>query len=138
MLTNLCITDEERKMICSAMGFAGKGHWYKCQNGHIYCITECGGATETSKCLECKSDIGELLSRNCVNFQIFVFFNCCVTLHYISIYCYVFILGGTSHRLLEDNRIASEMDGVTRPAYDPMDQNIPNGLMADLWRQGFR
>ncbi|KAJ7333530.1 NFX1-type zinc finger-containing protein 1 [Desmophyllum pertusum] len=39
------------------MGMA-QGHWFKCQNGHIYCITECGGAMEESKCPECGSRIG--------------------------------------------------------------------------------
>ena len=34
----LGVTDEERRMILSAMGLQ-QGHWYKCPNGHIYCIT---------------------------------------------------------------------------------------------------
>lgn len=35
-----------------------KGHWYKCPNGHIYAIGECGGAMERAKCPECRADIG--------------------------------------------------------------------------------
>lgn len=36
----------------------GKGHWFKCQNGHPYVIGECGGAMSVSICLECKEPIG--------------------------------------------------------------------------------
>lgn len=39
------------------MGFK-RGHWYKCPNGHVYCIGECGGATERSNCPDCGSTIG--------------------------------------------------------------------------------
>jgi hypothetical protein len=35
-----------------------QGHWYECPNGHPYCITECGGAMEEAKCLECNCAIG--------------------------------------------------------------------------------
>lgn len=59
------ITDEERKMINQAMstsflntGLRAQGHWCKCSNGHIYCITECGGPMEKSNCPECKVEIG--------------------------------------------------------------------------------
>ena len=36
----------------------GAGHWFECPNGHVYAIGECGGATEESKCPECKAKIG--------------------------------------------------------------------------------
>jgi len=75
------ITDAERKEIVRAMGYK-QGHWYKCPNGHIYIITECGGAMETSRCNECGAEIG-----------------------------------GGSHRLLASNRVATEMDGATSPAW---------------------
>jgi len=58
------MTDEERKMIHAAMStsFAGgikaQGHWCKCPNGHIYCVTECGGPMQQSVCPECKVEIG--------------------------------------------------------------------------------
>lgn len=39
------------------MGFT-KGHWYKCPNGHLYTIGECGGAMQKAKCPECRADIG--------------------------------------------------------------------------------
>ncbi|KAJ1520684.1 hypothetical protein ONE63_003788 [Megalurothrips usitatus] len=36
----------------------GKGHWFKCPNGHVYAIGDCGGATMESKCNECGAAIG--------------------------------------------------------------------------------
>ena len=48
---------KERNTIVSAIGLP-KGHWFKCPNGHLYCIGECGGAMETSKCPECGETIG--------------------------------------------------------------------------------
>lgn len=56
-LTGLGITDEERKMIVSAIKMR-PGHWYKCPNGHVYIITECGGATESRTCPDCNATIG--------------------------------------------------------------------------------
>ncbi|KAK2705482.1 hypothetical protein QYM36_015764 [Artemia franciscana] len=53
----LGISDRERKMIVTAMGMK-QGHWFKCPNGHIYCITECGGAMQESFCNECGAPIG--------------------------------------------------------------------------------
>lgn len=44
-------------MVLQAMGF-NRGHWYKCPNGHIYCIADCGGAMVRSKCPDCGSVIG--------------------------------------------------------------------------------
>lgn len=60
----LIIADEERRMIHQAMsvdfygGSRSQGHWLKCKNGHIYCITECGGPMQKSVCPECKVEIG--------------------------------------------------------------------------------
>ena len=51
------LTDAERFEIVKAVGLS-KGHWFKCPNGHFYCIGECGGATEKAKCPECGSTIG--------------------------------------------------------------------------------
>ena len=51
------LTPEERVMIVKAMNFA-KGHWYKCPNGHIYAIGECGGANQQRSCPECGATIG--------------------------------------------------------------------------------
>lgn len=56
-LTGLGINDEERKMIVSAMKMQ-PGHWHKCPNGHVYLITECGGAMESRRCTDCVATIG--------------------------------------------------------------------------------
>ncbi|CAG0882921.1 unnamed protein product [Darwinula stevensoni] len=53
----LGISNEERIMILKAMNL-GQGHWYKCPNGHIYAIGDCGGANQTSQCNECRAVIG--------------------------------------------------------------------------------
>jgi hypothetical protein len=55
-------TPEERDQIVKAMGLA-KGHWFKCRQGHIYAIGECGGATERGTCPECKDVIGGVSHR---------------------------------------------------------------------------
>jgi uncharacterized C2H2 Zn-finger protein len=52
------LTPKERDDINRAFNFSQAGHWFKCPNGHIYVITECGGATQTSKCPECQEVIG--------------------------------------------------------------------------------
>ncbi|XP_077298497.1 NFX1-type zinc finger-containing protein 1-like [Arctopsyche grandis] len=61
------ITDAERFMIVKAVGLK-QGHWFKCPNGHPYCIGECGGAMQKSICPECGCAIGgtshTLLSDN--------------------------------------------------------------------------
>ena len=51
------LTDVERIEIVEAIGLS-KGHWFKCPNGHFYCIGECGGAMEEGKCPECGAGIG--------------------------------------------------------------------------------
>lgn len=62
-------TAAERNMIHRAMSasFHGQGrkqgHWLKCANGHIYCVTECGGPMEQTKCPVCKVDIGGVNHR---------------------------------------------------------------------------
>jgi len=65
--TGLGISDQERIEIVRAIGLS-QGHWYKCPNGHIYAIGECGGAMQQSTCPECKAPIGgtrhALLSTN--------------------------------------------------------------------------
>ncbi len=77
----LRITDEERRSILQAVGLCS-GRWFKCPNGHIYLVTECGGATQVSNCNECGLKIG-----------------------------------GDNHRILEGNKLATEMDGALTPAY---------------------
>ncbi|XP_006881685.1 PREDICTED: NFX1-type zinc finger-containing protein 1 [Elephantulus edwardii] len=53
----LGISEEERVQIVSAMGFP-RGHWFKCPNGHVYVISECGGAMQRGTCPDCKAVIG--------------------------------------------------------------------------------
>ncbi|XP_062853233.1 NFX1-type zinc finger-containing protein 1 [Trichomycterus rosablanca] len=55
--TGLGISDDERVMIVKAMNL-NKGHWYKCPNGHVYAIGDCGGAMENGRCPECNTRIG--------------------------------------------------------------------------------
>lgn len=51
------ISLEEKEIILEAMGLS-RGHWYKCPNGHVYAVGDCGGAMERSNCPECGSVIG--------------------------------------------------------------------------------
>ena len=51
------LTPEEKKEIVETMAL-GKGHWFKCPQGHVYAIGECGGAMQRSRCPECNADIG--------------------------------------------------------------------------------
>lgn len=81
LASNIGISKEEIAMVRRTMGFS-KGHWFKCPNGHVYAIGDCGGAMEVSTCPECKEKIG-----------------------------------GTSHRLLPNNQVATEIDGATFGAW---------------------
>lgn len=53
------ISVEEKEMVLKAFGLK-RGHWYKCRNGHVYVITECGGAMQRAICPErgCGAPIG--------------------------------------------------------------------------------
>ncbi|XP_019395339.1 PREDICTED: NFX1-type zinc finger-containing protein 1, partial [Crocodylus porosus] len=55
--SGLGISEEERVQIVSAIG-CPRGHWFKCKNGHVYVIGECGGAMEQGRCPECQAVIG--------------------------------------------------------------------------------
>lgn len=55
--TGLGIDEKERQDIVKAMGLT-QGHWFKCPNGHLYVIGECGGARQASYCNECRAPIG--------------------------------------------------------------------------------
>ncbi|NWZ82733.1 ZNFX1 protein, partial [Poecile atricapillus] len=56
-MSGLGISEAERVQIVSAIG-CPRGHWFKCKNGHIYVIGECGGAMQKSTCPECHEVIG--------------------------------------------------------------------------------
>ncbi|KAH9934852.1 uncharacterized protein B0H18DRAFT_1114692 [Fomitopsis serialis] len=49
---------QERADIVKAFGFTHRGHFYNCENGHTFVITECGGAMQNSFCPECRAPIG--------------------------------------------------------------------------------
>ncbi|XP_071480080.1 NFX1-type zinc finger-containing protein 1-like [Diadema antillarum] len=53
----LGISERERMQVVQAMGLS-QGHWFKCREGHIYAIGECGGAMERGQCPECGGTIG--------------------------------------------------------------------------------
>ncbi|XP_037356024.1 NFX1-type zinc finger-containing protein 1 [Talpa occidentalis] len=55
--SGLGISEDERVQIVTAMGYP-RGHWFKCPNGHIYAISQCGGAVVRSTCPDCKEVIG--------------------------------------------------------------------------------
>lgn len=55
--SGLGISEEERVQIIKAINLP-RGHWFKCRNGHIYAIGDCGGAMQRSTCPECKEVIG--------------------------------------------------------------------------------
>ncbi|XP_038069894.1 NFX1-type zinc finger-containing protein 1-like [Patiria miniata] len=65
----LGVSEQTKVMIVKAMGLS-KGHWYKCPNGHVYAIGECGGAMQSAKCPACQAEIGgashQLASGNSV------------------------------------------------------------------------
>jgi len=64
------VTEAEHVEIVRAIACLTRGHWFKCPNGHFYCIGECGSATEIAKCPECGARIGgtghQLLEDNCL------------------------------------------------------------------------
>ncbi|SPQ99174.1 unnamed protein product (mitochondrion) [Plasmodiophora brassicae] len=55
------VPEEEQRMVFHAMQqqeFHGTGHWYRCPNGHMYTVGECGMAMQRSTCPECGATIG--------------------------------------------------------------------------------
>ena len=105
------ITDAKRKEIVCAMGYK-QGHWRKCPNGHIYIITECGGAMEVVRAMGykqghwCKCPNGHIYLIECGGAMQQSRCNECGA-----------EIGGGSHRLLASNSVATEMDGATGPAW---------------------
>ncbi|XP_038209946.1 NFX1-type zinc finger-containing protein 1-like [Zerene cesonia] len=87
------VSKKETEMVLKAVGLKA-GHWFKCPNGHFYCIGECGGAMEVGKCPECGQAIG-----------------------------------GSSHKLLDSNSHAKELDGSQFPAWSEEYNNMGNFLL---------
>jgi len=46
------------RALSANMDFAHTGHYYRCPNGHLYVIGDCGGATQRASCPECGETIG--------------------------------------------------------------------------------
>ena len=51
------VSPAELKSVGSAFGYT-HGHWYRCPNGHIYVIGDCGLANQGGVCPECGAPIG--------------------------------------------------------------------------------
>ncbi|KAJ6499128.1 hypothetical protein C8R45DRAFT_981206 [Mycena sanguinolenta] len=49
---------DEKMAVVRGMNFSHAGHFYQCPQGHVYVITECGGAMERANCPECGAPIG--------------------------------------------------------------------------------
>ncbi|KAK7447385.1 hypothetical protein VKT23_014095 [Stygiomarasmius scandens] len=54
------VTLDEKTSVVRAFRseFSHTGHFYNCRNGHVFVITECGGAMQVSACPECGERIG--------------------------------------------------------------------------------
>ena len=53
----LPVSPEELAAVKAAVQL-GRGHWYRCPNGHMYAIGECGGAMQRGSCPECGEVVG--------------------------------------------------------------------------------
>ncbi|GJP50063.1 hypothetical protein CLOM_g9207 [Closterium sp. NIES-68] len=51
------LSEHEKGDVYRAIGLGG-GHWYRCPNGHLYVIGECGRAWVESRCPECNEVVG--------------------------------------------------------------------------------
>jgi len=49
---------DEMTAIVRSFNFLHAGHFYKCPNGHMYVIADCGGANQRAFCPECAAPIG--------------------------------------------------------------------------------
>jgi hypothetical protein len=54
------ISSSEMGMVVRAMAqeFTGTGHWYRCANGHLFTVGECGMPMELARCPECGAGVG--------------------------------------------------------------------------------
>ena len=57
------LTNEERVQLILAFqindyAFDTRKHWYKCRNGHLYYVGECGTPMMQTKCPDCGESIG--------------------------------------------------------------------------------
>lgn len=54
---NTTLSIEQIKEIAKIINLPS-GRWYRCPNGHFYCIANCGLANQVLKCPDCKEQIG--------------------------------------------------------------------------------
>lgn len=55
----LSIGKKTLQLVIQAMAKeGGSGHWFKCPNGHLYFIGECGGAMQEGVCPDCHATVG--------------------------------------------------------------------------------
>ena len=59
----LPITDDEKRQIQQAISIE-KLRWYKCPQGHLYVVADCGNPAVSSTCIECGCQIGSAPGRN--------------------------------------------------------------------------
>lgn len=54
------MTPDDLREVRTAMQreFIGSGHWYRCPNGHMYSVGECGMPMERAVCPECGATVG--------------------------------------------------------------------------------
>ncbi|GKT90395.1 NFX-1 finger and helicase domain [Colletotrichum tofieldiae] len=54
------VSVDELRGVYAAMSreLRGTGHWYKCRNGHLFTVGECGMPMELTRCPECGAPVG--------------------------------------------------------------------------------
>lgn len=54
------VSNDEMRAVVAAMtnDFRGTGHWYRCRNGHLFTVGECGMPMQTSRCPQCGETVG--------------------------------------------------------------------------------
>ncbi|XP_062570768.1 E3 ubiquitin-protein ligase rnf213-alpha-like isoform X2 [Saccostrea cucullata] len=63
-----CLSREIQEELQRMEKIANKTHhnftWYRCPNGHLYGVGDCGNPTQKGRCYECNAEIGSELERN--------------------------------------------------------------------------
>ncbi|XP_046388077.1 NFX1-type zinc finger-containing protein 1-like isoform X2 [Ischnura elegans] len=67
LASGVALSKSEMRQVVNAIGLH-QGHWYRCPNGHVFSIGECGQAMQLGRCADCGAEIGggshQLLSTN--------------------------------------------------------------------------
>lgn len=58
------LTAAEFKAINAALQYdrLGRGHWWRCDQGHLFNVGNCGNPAELGRCIECRAMVGRELS----------------------------------------------------------------------------